>query len=370
MLTEFGGSALSTPRAAGGRHRPRRSLINQGVTSMTATEAGARRGVKRRSPACQHIDGAPDDDPADADRQSRQRQHHAVATQLNSLQTQLQTAYQLTAQLQKLSLAQYLPTDTLGTPMYEFSYNEVIEESPQVMRAHERRAMDRVIDMLRAARAGAATSREAIEALYYLRRLWAIFLDDLRNPENELPEQLRAGIVSIGIWMNKEIDRVARRSNERSDPDDRNQRDHSRRAEVRAHEHHASRRGATLHQRRGHSRRPQGDDRVAERCRRSCWKTTSCRRNRRRRRCARSISSVQVMLMDPARRHGALSRPLIDAALQAFENAADHRGPEDDLGADRPLAQFRGAEGAARAVPARREREMFPDGKPSSRNAA
>jgi flagellar hook-associated protein 3 FlgL len=33
----------------------------------------------------------------------------AVAAQINTLSTQLQTAYELTAQLQKLSLAQYLP---------------------------------------------------------------------------------------------------------------------------------------------------------------------------------------------------------------------------------------------------------------------
>ncbi len=92
--------------------------------------------------------------------------------------------------------------------MYEFSYNEVVEESPQLMRARERQAMDRVIDLLRAARARGPGTREVIEALFYLRRLWAIFLDDLRNPDNELPEPLRAGIVSIGIWMNKEIDRV------------------------------------------------------------------------------------------------------------------------------------------------------------------
>ena len=37
--------------------------------------------------------------------------------------------------------------------MYEFSYNEVIEDSPQVMRAHERQAMDRVVELLRVARA-------------------------------------------------------------------------------------------------------------------------------------------------------------------------------------------------------------------------
>jgi len=91
--------------------------------------------------------------------------------------------------------------------MYEFSYNEVVDDSRQVMRVRERGALDRVIAMLRTARDKGENSREAIEAIFYLRRLWAIFLDDLKNPENELPEQLRAGIVSIGIWMNREIDR-------------------------------------------------------------------------------------------------------------------------------------------------------------------
>ena len=76
------------------------------------------------------------------------------------------------------------------------------------MRAREREAMDRVIAMLRAAQEKGPQSRERVEALYYLRRLWMIFITDLQDPNNELPDQLRAGIISIGIWMNKEIDRV------------------------------------------------------------------------------------------------------------------------------------------------------------------
>ena len=92
--------------------------------------------------------------------------------------------------------------------MYEFAYNEVIEDSRQTMRARERQAMDRVIAMLRAAQEEGPLSRERVEALFYLRRLWTIFLDDLKDPNNELPEQLRAGIISIGIWMMKEIDRA------------------------------------------------------------------------------------------------------------------------------------------------------------------
>jgi flagellar protein FlaF len=62
--------------------------------------------------------------------------------------------------------------------------------------------------MLRSAQEKGPLSRERVEALYYLRRLWTIFIDDLNDPNNELPEQLRAGIISIGIWMMKEIDRV------------------------------------------------------------------------------------------------------------------------------------------------------------------
>ena len=92
--------------------------------------------------------------------------------------------------------------------MYDFAYNDVIEDSHQTLRAREQAAMDRVIGMLRAAQEKGPESRELIDALFYLRRLWIIFIDDLNDPNNELPDQLRGGIVSIGVWMMKEIDRV------------------------------------------------------------------------------------------------------------------------------------------------------------------
>jgi flagellar biosynthesis activator protein FlaF len=95
--------------------------------------------------------------------------------------------------------------------MYEFAYNEAVEDSHRTLRARERAAMDRVIGMLRAAQEKGPLSRERIEALFYLRRLWTVFLNDLKDPNNELPDQLRDGIVSIGVWMMKEIDRVLAR---------------------------------------------------------------------------------------------------------------------------------------------------------------
>jgi len=62
--------------------------------------------------------------------------------------------------------------------------------------------------MLKSAREKGLGSREGIEALYYLRRLWSIVLDDVQAPGNELPEELRAGIISIGLWMMREMDQL------------------------------------------------------------------------------------------------------------------------------------------------------------------
>ncbi len=92
--------------------------------------------------------------------------------------------------------------------MFEFAYKEIVEESPQAMRAQEGRALDQVIELLRAASDATPGSREVITALYQLRRLWSVFLSDLNSADNALPDSLRAGLISIGIWVNKEIDRL------------------------------------------------------------------------------------------------------------------------------------------------------------------
>ena len=92
--------------------------------------------------------------------------------------------------------------------MYEFAYNEIVDESSQAMRAQEARALDRVIEMLREAEASGPKSRQGINALYQLRTLWCVFLDDLKGAENALPAALRARLISIGIWVIKEVERL------------------------------------------------------------------------------------------------------------------------------------------------------------------
>jgi flagellar protein FlaF len=92
--------------------------------------------------------------------------------------------------------------------MYRFSYAEVLEDTPQTARQRERIALEHSIELLQAAEQKGAKSREAVDAIYYLRRLWAVFIEDLAKPENELPKGLRADLISVGLWLMREADEI------------------------------------------------------------------------------------------------------------------------------------------------------------------
>jgi flagellar protein FlaF len=63
--------------------------------------------------------------------------------------------------------------------------------------------------MLRSAEKAGANSREAVDAICFLNRLWSFLLEDLVKPENALPDDIRANLISIGIWMLKEADAIS-----------------------------------------------------------------------------------------------------------------------------------------------------------------
>ena len=92
--------------------------------------------------------------------------------------------------------------------MYKFYYNEVLDESPKEARDNERTALDRSIALLQEAERKGTQSREAIEAIFFVRRLWGIFIEDLAKPENGLPQKLRADLVSVGLWVMRETEEI------------------------------------------------------------------------------------------------------------------------------------------------------------------
>ncbi|MEK1943976.1 MAG: flagellar biosynthesis regulator FlaF, partial [Ensifer adhaerens] len=95
--------------------------------------------------------------------------------------------------------------------MYQFSYAEIMEDGVADSKNRERQVLDRSIALLEAARQQNGYSREAIEAIYFTRRVWIRFIEDLRAPENQLNEELRANLISIAIWILNETEKIRKR---------------------------------------------------------------------------------------------------------------------------------------------------------------
>ncbi len=71
-------------------------------------------------------------------------------------------------------------------------------------REQEADVFRRAIGALKAARNGNALQR--VRALADNRRLWMTVHDLMRDPDNNLPPELRAAIVSVGITVQREMD--------------------------------------------------------------------------------------------------------------------------------------------------------------------
>lgn len=90
--------------------------------------------------------------------------------------------------------------------MYNLSYAEVMDELCADQRLNEHEAMSIVIDKLTLAQEKGVKSQEAVEAIFYTRRLWSYFLENLADDANELPLETRANLISVGIWVLKEAE--------------------------------------------------------------------------------------------------------------------------------------------------------------------
>lgn len=98
--------------------------------------------------------------------------------------------------------------------MYQFSYADVQEDDVTESKDRERQVLDRSIEMLQLAIRKGAGSQEATEALYFANRVWVRLIEDLGSTENQLDEELRANLISIGIWIIKESERIRHRESD------------------------------------------------------------------------------------------------------------------------------------------------------------
>lgn len=92
--------------------------------------------------------------------------------------------------------------------MYNKSYAIIAQESPQHYRRMERAVLEQAIEEIRSASAHGPMSVEAFKANARMRRIWNVLMSDLASDDNGLPNELRASLISIGIWIQKELDKI------------------------------------------------------------------------------------------------------------------------------------------------------------------
>ena len=92
--------------------------------------------------------------------------------------------------------------------MYKADYSQSNREDFRVSRRQEGAAFDHVLGLLRTANTHGVNSTQCAEALYFVEKLWIFLMDDLARDAKELPERLRAGLISIGIWVTREVSAV------------------------------------------------------------------------------------------------------------------------------------------------------------------
>lgn len=92
--------------------------------------------------------------------------------------------------------------------MYQFSYADIQTDSVADAKDRERQLLTRSIDLLSAAAAVGPQSMEAVEALHFTNRVWTNFVEDLGSSDNALPKELRANLISIGLWLLREAEDI------------------------------------------------------------------------------------------------------------------------------------------------------------------
>lgn len=89
--------------------------------------------------------------------------------------------------------------------MFQSAYNEMMEAGASSTRSREKEALERSLTLLKEARDIGFRSHRGIEAIYTTNRVWSFLIEDLSLSDNELPDAIRANLISIGIHVLKRL---------------------------------------------------------------------------------------------------------------------------------------------------------------------
>ncbi len=91
---------------------------------------------------------------------------------------------------------------------YRLNYADTQSDSLVDARSRERELLRRSIHLMKEAQGSAGSARAAIEAIHFASRIWTVFLEDLSSRENALPGKVRADLISVGIWILRDLEAI------------------------------------------------------------------------------------------------------------------------------------------------------------------
>lgn len=92
--------------------------------------------------------------------------------------------------------------------MFTQAYQEAAEDEQQSARDGEREIIERTIQQMIQSDLDPQNSNIRVSALHFTLQVWTYFLNDLASPENLTPKELKASLISIGIFIMRHLENM------------------------------------------------------------------------------------------------------------------------------------------------------------------
>jgi len=92
--------------------------------------------------------------------------------------------------------------------MPQFGYSESLEDAQESAREDEREVLGDSITVMEESDRDPDNLVKRIEAIYLTTRLWSHFLNDLASQDNVSSDEMKGGLISIGIFIMRHVEKM------------------------------------------------------------------------------------------------------------------------------------------------------------------
>ncbi len=90
--------------------------------------------------------------------------------------------------------------------MFNLAYSESMEDEQQSARDSEREVIQRSTEMMQESDENPHDAQSRVRAIHFTSQIWSYFLNDLVSVENQTADELKASLMSLGIFILKHLE--------------------------------------------------------------------------------------------------------------------------------------------------------------------